>query len=232
MGWKHQPDGFTGTVTVAMLVQYAYGLRTLNQISGAPDWMKTEWLEVEARMSAEDGAEMQKLSSAESNARRHLMMQALLAGRFKLKTHPETNQTPVYELVVAEGGSKLQDAATDSSEHLEMGKDGKPLVGMLRFLIDTTIAQGYSMASLADFLSQPVARVGRPVLDKTGLTSTYDFTINWSAYSAKVETSPNSREGNTPSIFEALQEFGLKLQLATGPIDTIVIDHIERPTED
>jgi uncharacterized protein (TIGR03435 family) len=232
MGLRYQPDGFAGTVTLPMLVQYAYGLQTEDQVSAAPDWAKNEWFEIQAKISAADIAELQKLSPTESNARRVLMMRALLTERFKLNAHSGTKQVPVYELVVARGGSKLKDAATDTNDSLEKGKDGKPLTGYIHFLKDTSVAQGYSMTSLASLLSQPVAGVGRPVLDKTGLTSTYDFTINWSVYSAGAGRGLGSTEDDTASIFGALQELGLKLQPSTGTIDTIIIEHVDHPTAD
>jgi uncharacterized protein (TIGR03435 family) len=233
-GLVYQPDGYTGTVTLSMLVQYAYGLRTEDQVTGVPDWAKNEWFDIQAKMGAADIVEMQKLSYAESNVRREPMMQALLADRFKLKVHPETKQVPVYELVVAKGSSKLIDAATDTNPKLDRGADGKPRMG-IQSMKDTSIVEGYSMTAWAGFLSQPVARVGRPVLDKTGLTSTYDFTINWSVYSSWAGATSGSADedaDNAASIFGALKEVGLRLQPATGPIDTIVIDHVEKPTPD
>jgi uncharacterized protein (TIGR03435 family) len=235
-GLIYQPDGFTGTVTLPSLMQYAYRLFTENQVSGAPDWAKDQWFDIQVKISAADIAEMQKLSPAESNARRALMMQALLVERFKLKVHSETKQVPVYELVVAKGSSKLIDSTTDPNPPLGKGEDGKPSTS-IRWLKDTATVQAFSMAGLAGFLSQPVTGVGRPVLDKTGLTSTYDFPLNWSVYSAR-PAMPSGAAGDaaapddTTSIFGALKEVGLRLQPSTGPIDTIVIDHVEHPTAD
>jgi uncharacterized protein (TIGR03435 family) len=226
MGLRYQPDGFTGTVTLYMLVQYAYGTLTEDQITGAPDWVKTDWFDIQAKMSATDFAETQKLSSDESNARRKLMMQALLAERFKLKVHPAIKQLPVYELVLAKSASKLIDSATDTNPKLDRGEDGKPRMGIKVLSVNASIVEGYSMTAWAGFLSQPVCKLGRPVLDKTGLTGTYDFPINWSVYM----NDPALQE-DEGAIFGALKEVGLQLHPATGPIDTLVIDHIEKPTE-
>jgi len=235
MGIRNTPDGIEAAfVTLPMLVQRAYGLRTSDQVSGAPKWATSDRFDVEAKMSEADVAVMAKLSQNEKSARRELMMQSLLAERFKLKVHPETKQVPVYELVVAKGGPKLKDAATDSSGHLEKGEDGKPLAGFIQPLEDKTIAQGYSMKALADFLSQPSwSGLGRPVLDKTGLTGTYDFTFDWSPQlmrSLPGEKSIPALAEEAGPIFTALKEVGLKLQPATGPIDIVVIDHVEHPT--
>jgi uncharacterized protein (TIGR03435 family) len=235
IGITNTPDGVdASSITLTMLMQYAYGLKTLDQVSGAPDWAKTEHFDLQAKMSAEDIAQMKNLSFAEATARREPMMQALLAERFKLKVHTETKQVRVYDLIVAKGSSKLRDAATDPNT--AMGKDGKPSTG-IRFLKDTSNVMAYSMTSLADFLSSPAAGVGRPVLDKTGLTGTYNFTINWSVYSAQIMIRDGVAVGSAagddaPSIFGALQEVGLKLQPSTGPIETIVIDHVDHPTAD
>ena len=235
-GLMYQPDGYTGTVMLPELMLYAYSLLNQDQVSGAPDWAKNDWFDVQVKISGADVAEMKKLSPAENNARRALMMQALLADRFKLKIHSETKQIPVYELVVTKGNSKLIDSATDTNPKLDKGKDGKPGMG-IRFAKDTAFVEAYSMSAWALFLSQPVAGVGRPVLDKTGLTGTYDFNFNWSVYSATpAMPSAVAGDASTPdstiSIFDALKEVGLQLHPATGPIDTIVIDHVEKPSAD
>jgi uncharacterized protein (TIGR03435 family) len=125
-GIVNTPEGVHASdANLAMLVVYAYGLRTADQVTG-PDWLRTEWFDVVAKMSAADIAEMQKLSSAESNARRALMMQALLADRFQLKAHPTTKQVPVYDLVVAKGSSKLIDAALTQTRPGERGRTASP----------------------------------------------------------------------------------------------------------
>jgi uncharacterized protein (TIGR03435 family) len=157
-----------------------------------------------------------------------------MADRFKLKVHPETKMVPIYELVVSKGGSKLKDAATDSSDHIEKGEDSKPLVGFFQPTGDKTIAQGESTRALADFLSRPYwSGLGRPVVDNTGLTGTYDFTLNcspqWRALPGEVSSSASAEEAG--SIFVALGEIGLKLVPANGPVDTIVIDHVEKPAD-
>jgi uncharacterized protein (TIGR03435 family) len=230
VGIEDTPDGVHASdANLAMLVVYAYGLRTEDQVTG-PDWLKTERYEVVAKMSATDIAEIKKMSNAEGTARRALMLQAVLAERFQLKAHSETKMVPVYELVVIKGASKLKDAATDPNPPLGRGEDGKPSMG-IRWAKDTATVRAFSMTAWAGFLSQPVAGVGRPVLDKTGLTSTYDFPINWSVYSAGAGAPLGSPEDNTASIFGALKEVGLQLQPATGPVEYILIDNAEKPTE-
>jgi uncharacterized protein (TIGR03435 family) len=233
LGIRDTPDGVNAiSATLQNLIHSAYGLRVYEQVSGGPDWAKADMFDMQAKMSEADAAEMKKLSSAEATTRRQMMLQSLLAERFKLKVHSETKQVPVYELVVAKSSPKLKDAATDTSDNLRKDKDGKPSTGIL-FLTDTSVAQGESMKSFAAFLSAPFTFVGRPVIDKTGLTGTYDFTLHWSVQPAHLVNGVgtySTPSDDAPSIFSALQEVGLKLQPSTGPIDVIVIDHVEHPT--
>jgi bla regulator protein BlaR1 len=234
-GLHYHADGITAELTLWQLVGEAYKVYSPGKVTGAPDWAQSVWYDVEAKMSDADIAEMKKLSSEESKKHSDLMLQALLAERFKLKVHSETKQVPVYDLVVAKSSAKLRDAATDKSPLL-LGKkaDGTPDSG-LQFKKDTSIGQHYSMQSLAGLLSQPVSGVGRPVVDKTGLTSTYNFTLNWSIYSARPPmASAGGGEAAAPddstSIFAALGEIGLKLVPSKGEVKDVVIDHVERPT--
>ena len=210
IGVVNTPDGVKATASLAMLVQYAYGLPTSNQIAGTPDWGAGTTFDVQAKMSAADIEAMGKMTPAEQKAFRASMMQTLLAERFKLKTHSESKPSPVYELVVAKGGPKFN-AATSASQGI-------------RFQRDTSKVMDYSMEAFAEFLSSPATRLGRPVIDKTGLTGKYDFDLNWSVYM----TSPEDQG----VIFGALGEVGLKLQSATDPVETVFIDHAEQPAKE
>lgn len=236
MGVRNDPDGIDAQfVTLQMVIQRAYGLRTESQITGVPEWAKTERFDIQARMSEPEIAALQKLSADEAKASREIMLQSLLAERFKLKVHTEIKQAPVYELVVAKGGPKMHDAATDNSAEVKKGGDGKPLSGVIESTRDTMTVQSYSMQTLADFLSQPFfSGLDRPVVNKTGLTARYDFTLHWSPELKGLPgeaITPSSPE-ESGSLFTALNDLGLKLQPATGPVETIVIDHAERPSED
>jgi uncharacterized protein (TIGR03435 family) len=227
-------DGVDGSAaTLAELVEYAYGLRSDDQVLLAPDWAKTDRFDVQARMDEAEIAAIEKVTPTEKKATLRLMMQTLLAERFRLKVHSETKQVPVYDLVVTKGGSKLTDAAVDSNENLLKGKDGKPLHGFLTWSTGKVVAQGYSAKNLADFLSQPICALGRPVMDRTGLTGTYNFTLDWTPQHPGVRfgaDNGSASQEDAPSIFTALGDVGLKLQPSTGPLETIVIDHVARPT--
>jgi uncharacterized protein (TIGR03435 family) len=235
VGVQIQPDGIEfAWQTLPELLCYAYGYKDLRfdgQVTGLPDWAKAQRYDVVAKMSATDVTGLQKLSKDEQEQLREAMLQSLLAERFSLSLHRGTKQIPVYEMVVAKGGIKMKDAATDPTPpQLGKGEDGKPL-STLRWSKDTTLMQAYSMTSLANLLSMPAAFVGRPVLDKTGLASTYNFTLDWSIYSARAAAG-NSPTDDATSIFAALGNIGLKLQPATEDIQTVVVDHVDKPSPD
>ena len=127
----------------------------------------------------------------------------------------------------------MKDAATDTNDQLRKGPDGKPITGVMWFFPDHLTAQGYSISSLVNMLSQPSTGLGRPVIDKTGLTGAYNFTLDWSP---QMKSGPgglaiaSAPSEDAPSIFTAIQELGLKLQPATGQEQIVVIDHVERPS--
>lgn len=234
-GLINRPDGINASAaTLSEMMVFAYGVRTADQVSGGPGWVKSDLYDLEAKVGAEDTAEFQKLSPDEMKQRRVQMLRVLLEDRFHLQAHFVTKEVPTYELVVAKGGPKMKDAATDTNDNLRKGQDGKPLAGFMQFLKETSIAQGYSMGRLANLLSQPFSGLGRPVVDKTGLTGAYDFTLEWSPQmkagpgGLAIASSPSE---DAPSIFTALQNLGLKLQPATGSEQIVVIDHVERPSE-
>jgi len=233
-GMINRPDGIRASAdTLAEMMTYAYGLRTEGQVSGGPEWVRSDRYDIEAKMSAEDAAEFQKLNSDAMKERRREMLRSLLEDRFHLQTHVITKAVATYELVVTKGGPKMKDAATDTSAQLRKDKDGKPIAGVMWFLGDHMLAQGYAMGPLVSMLSQPSSGLGRPVIDKTGLTGSYNFTLDWApGFKAgpgglAVAAAPSD---DAPSIFTALQELGLKLQPATGTEQIVVIDHVERPT--
>ena len=172
------------------------------------------------------------------------MLQAMLADRFQLKAHLESKQAPVYELVLAKGGPKIKESET--SPDAPKDRDGKPFTGSFMMMRGTgrVAAQAFTMANFANFLSQPPTGLGRPVVDKTGLTGKYSFALNWSpepglppaglpGLPPPPPAPPPPTDGAAdPSIFTALQEqLGLRLQPATGTLPIIAVDHIEAPLE-
>jgi len=208
--WRYRLDGFsTSGMPATNLIRNAFGLLTDDQIVGLPAWAKTEPLAVQAKMDADTAAALAKLPPEEFLKQRQLMMQLLLAQRFALKVHHAQKDLPTYELVVAKTGSMLKSSASDTG--------GNMMNGSAR--ID---ARAVSMRTLAANLS---LTVGRIVVDKTGLEGSYDFTVDFAPEGAD----PSDPR---PSIFTALEEqLGLKLVPSKGPVDVIVVDHVERPSE-
>jgi len=137
------------------------------------------------------------------------MLQSLLSDRFKLGLHRETRVLPVYKLVVAKNGPKLHAAVSDG-ERPVMSSAGNNLN-----------AKHASMSGFAVWLSR---ELDRPVLDETGVKGQFDFTLQYGT--------GNSEDGR-PSLSAALQDqLGLRLEAGKGPIETLVIDHLEKfPTE-
>jgi uncharacterized protein (TIGR03435 family) len=248
MGMRNTPDGIQcESITLTMLVRAAYGgflkLPSDDSVSGLPDWARAGSYAIDARMSEAQAAEFKGLSKDEQEQRREAMLQSLLADRFQMKAHRESRQMPDFDLVVAKSGAKLQEG--DASPNGVKDRDGKPVVGSLLRMsgMGKVTAQALSMDQLANFLTQPMIGLGRPVKDKTGLTGKYTFSLDWTPDpglgggpgtglmgGAPPPPPPGSDLG--PSIFTALQEqIGLKLQPSTGTFDVIVVDHVERPSE-
>jgi uncharacterized protein (TIGR03435 family) len=246
-GLQYTPDGIhAGHMSLGMLIRAAYGgftkLPTEDSVSGLPDWARTEAFDVQAKMSPEQAAVFAKLSKEEQETQREAMLQSMLEDRFKLKVHREPKRVPDYELVVAKGGPKFKESdAPDPNGPKD--KDGKPIAGsylMMKKMGQVT-AQAIGMESFAGFLGQGPMGVGRMVADKTGLPGKYSFSLNWSmdssmgsaTYDGIKLAQPVASDDSGPSIFTALQEqLGLKMQPGTGTIDTVVVDHVERPAAD
>ncbi len=230
-----KPDGYAATnVSLKMLIQRAYSVKE-DQISGGPGWANSSRFDIDAKVAGSDVPDLQKMK----NEDRGLLLQPLLADRFKLTIHHETKILPIYELVVAKGGPKLKEAtAGDTYSDGIKGPDGVSRAGMMMMRPGQLTAQGIPVVSLVNQLSQ---QLHRTVVDKTGLTGKYDLTLQWTddhsdsmfkvADGAPQRSEP-APDPSGPSIFTALQEqLGLKLQSTKGPVETIVIDHVEMPTE-
>ena len=202
------PAGFSADVTVRSLVMTAYNLIMLDQISGLPGWAENENYEVQGKLDSESTEAFKKLAPADQASQRCLLMQALLADRFKLRVHHDRRELPVYNLVIARSGLKMKEASSSKAQSWSMG-------------LGTLTGKGMPIASLIASLSN---HVGRMIIDKTGLTGNYEVNLTFSW---------NDEPGDaSPSIFTALQdELGLKLEPAKAPVDVVVIDHLERPSE-
>jgi bla regulator protein BlaR1 len=202
----------TSNVTVKLLIQQAYNVKAF-QITGGPGWIDSERYDVVAKA---DG-------NVNGPAQLRPLLQKLLADRLKLTIHRDTKELPVYALVVGKNGPKFKES--------EASGPG-PQIRMGRGLID---GQGMGMDMLASQLSKPL---GRTVLDKTGLKGQYDIKLEFTPDDGSGRGPGDGPEAAAPpdtagpSIFTALQEqLGLKLESSKGPVEIIVIDRVEKPTE-
>ncbi len=189
-------------------IEAAYNVKSY-QISG-PDWLDSQLFDISARAEG-----------SHSRDEIMLMLQTLLADRFKLALHREQKELAVYALLTGKNGPKLH--ASEGEGEVSMG----PAAGGL----------GFQRITMTDFAGRFLSRmppIGRPVLDKTGLTGRYDFTLS-------LAPSPNASIGDVKraafeegfSLFSyALDQIGLRLEAQKAMIDVLVVDHVEKiPTE-
>jgi uncharacterized protein (TIGR03435 family) len=237
------PERFNAEgVTLRQLISMAYGVKDF-QLSGGPSWINSERYDIQAKAEDSFVEKLKTLPPDQAMQQLGLLLQSLLADRCKLQVSHETKDLPVYALVVAKNGPKLQPSkAADAYPNAMKGPDGKVHAGMMRMGRGELTGQVMPMSELARLLSH---RLGRDVIDKTGLKGNYDFTLTWTpdqGPSGMMQGPPNGAPPNDnapppdtagPSIFTALQDqLGLKLEPQKGPVDIIVIAHIERPSED
>jgi len=210
-----------------------FGFRNLrdNQLVGAPDWIWEEGYDIEAKVGDALAEKFGKdcgpaffHGSCSYRQTMLQMLQALLADRFKLQVRRTTTEGSVYALVVDKGGPKVMPAAKGAAANSGHEPRQRPPcpAGLL-------CSQGdISLSQMADWLSR-MSDVGRPVIDKTGLQGAYSVRIE---FSRGQMNSANPGDTVGPSIFTALKEqLGLKLKPTKGPIDALVIEHIERPSQ-
>ena len=239
-----QPGRFTATATTMQrLIAFAYHVKPF-QVSGGPSWVSSDRFHIEAKEPDALAEELSKLPTDQQRRKTGLLLQSLLADRFKLKVSHETKELPVYALVLAKSGAKLREAKPGDTYPNGLKEPGGRPVGhanVLRIEKGQLIAQGIPFENLAMLLS---FQLGRTVLDQTGLKGNYDISLRWTPDDSQAAMSqgpdggkpgPDSAlppDSSGPSIFTAIQEqLGLKLESTKGPVEIIVIDHIERPSE-
>lgn len=211
--------------TLRVLIGSAYDVRDF-QLFGGPDWVKAEHYDIEAK--AQNDAPTEQMIS--------LMLRGLLADRFRLITHRETRDLPVYRLVIAKGGNKLKPAVGGNCTPMVPPPNPSQIDpntfrpcsgfntvnGMLR-------GGRVGMERLAIALSRIL---GRTVIDDTGLTGTYDVNLLWKPDETQALQIPLPVvDPSAPSLFTAIQEqLGLRLESGKGPVEVLVIDAAEKPS--
>jgi bla regulator protein BlaR1 len=191
------------------LITSAYGVREV-LIFGLPGWAEEARYDIRAKVTDADP----KVLDGISREQRRALMAAMLEDRFHLKVHAVTKNLPVYDLMVARGGPRFSESVrhvVEPQPHFEVRKT-------------EFRATEASILGLSYVLEEVVERT---VIDKTGLTGAYDLHLQWAPDGTGAPDSDT-----LPSIFTALQEqLGLKLQPNKGPVKTLLVDHLERPSE-
>ncbi len=223
----HASSFSSSSVSLRILLLMAYG-PTPFQVSGGPDWLNDRYFTVQAKSDPSVDAQLAKLTEDEGRQEKQHMLQALLADRFHLRAHWETKEGSVYALTVAKGGVKMQptklpipDAgdpnaapATPSTVvHAHGSRQGIEIDG-----------ERFAMRSIAAMLT---TQLGVPVIDKTGVPGYFDFALQFSR-----DDMGTPDPDSYPSIAVAAQEqMGLRVESTKGPVDTLVIDHLDSPSE-
>jgi uncharacterized protein (TIGR03435 family) len=221
------------TITIKDLINVAYDIKD-PQLIGAPDWVNTERCDIDAKLDDAAAQEEAKLPPAERTARLHLRLQSLLADRFKLTVSHETKDLPIFALVVAKGGPKFSPASPTPSvagSHDPQAPPGRMAQGPMPTGQWLLMMNGAPMSQLILGLGGRSETAGHFITDETGLTATYTFTLHWTPTNVSDAPSASSDPADV-SLFTALQEqLGLKLESRKGPVPAIVVQHIERPSE-
>jgi len=247
MGGGYQPGGRLHMVNLPLrgLIQFAYANHDSphwlplpdSQVVGGPAWTKTDGYDIDAKPERKTDPEHM-----------WLMLQTLLADRFHLAFHRKTRELPVYELEPITGGPKLPAAEDVGCVSFPPGTPPRPVPGKADCgYVAGPFSGGAGLLHIqgrkvrvADLVRELTSILDRPVVDKTGFTGEFDLDLSFTRDETIVgflgllapAGSPLPADPNSPNIFAALEEqLGLKLVPAKGPVDVLVIDHVERPTE-
>jgi uncharacterized protein (TIGR03435 family) len=225
-------------VSLAGFMTAAYQV-SASRIVGAPEWFDSEYFDIEATSEGDNSGDENRLR-----------LQSLLADRFKLVIHNETRDLPVYALVLAKPGKlgpqlhldnqKCDDTSLPApTSNFPMPPGTTPSSLKCSDLSGGTtldrvhyagrnISRERFVETLAGSASRP--NVDRPIVDETGLAGNFDFTLEFAPFSGPDVAASSSSA--LPSIFTALEEqLGLKLKTETAPVEVIVIDHVEQPSQ-
>ncbi len=210
--------------SIPNMVELAYSIKGY-QLT-APDWMNEKEARYNIQARVRPGATKEQANE---------MIKNLLADRFKLVLQRETKETPVHLITIAKGGPKLKESADDPQTPARMGA-----VDMVRTATRRIVASGQTIDDLAAKLSEPNVRLG-PVLDKTGLTKKYDFTLEFALSDeeiSRLRSDPNLRTQppdfpQAPELKKAMEEqLGLTIQATKGPVEIFTVESVSKsPTE-
>ena len=208
------PDVITMGTTLGYLMGFAYDMHARQIVGGAP-WVESEKYDIVGRPQAAGVPSMTQFRA---------LLRNLIEERFKLKTHREKRNLPAYALLVGSNGPKMS--------RNETNPNGPPGAGF-----KAPGVMFVSNATMGDFATVMQGNVlDRPVLDRTGLQGRFDFTLNWTPDESQfrgtgVQVPPAPADAKLPGLFTAIQEqIGLRFESVTAPVEVIVIDGAEKPS--
>lgn len=190
-------------LTLNIILRQAYSVEYY-QLTGGPAWLETDRFDIEAKAEGDP-----------TKAQMMTMLQALLADRFQLKVHRESKEGNVYALTVAKNGPKLG-PPTGERSYISTIRYDPPTEPGIHYALDG------KKASLAMLATQLANQLHRPVIDRTGIAGEFDFKV--------VFAIGDDPDAGTPLTTAVQEQLGLKLEAAKGPIDTLVVDHAEKPS--
>jgi uncharacterized protein (TIGR03435 family) len=207
----------TGNTPLSELIKFAYTVHG-KQVTGGPSWVESDRFDIMAKPDTPGMPSVTQLRA---------MVQKLLAERFQLQFHREKRELSAYVITVGKDGVKMTQAPAGRAPLPGFGGRGPGAVGV----------RNSTMAEFADFLQSRVLE--RPVVDQTGLTDRYDFTLEWKPDAAQVAAiaGPNAPAlpqniEDRPDLFTAmLRQLGLKIESSKAPVEVLVIDKVEKPSE-
>jgi uncharacterized protein (TIGR03435 family) len=202
-------------VQLGSLLEAAFDIRR-DQIVGLPHWAQVERYDMAAKVVDMSPEQLKGLSSVQ----RKVMLQHLLEQRFHVQTHVETRTLPLMELFVTKEGIRFTESQKSSDGQNQMK-------GSTNVNNEEMTATGVPMETLVRFLS---SMTHMPVVDKTGLMGTYDFHLKWQR--EEEGQASGLHDQALPTIYAALPEqLGLKLESGKGPVNVLVVDNVEQPSE-
>jgi uncharacterized protein (TIGR03435 family) len=259
--WWNDSSYRIQNLTLRRIIRVAYGAASDAQLTGGPDPLLDSRWDVNAKIDDNDYSQMQKLPRDDRSRQLQLMLQALLADRFQLKVHIETKTLPLFDLVVAKGGAKLQPSPPDppapadsasanpasanrSDQHAAPAPADPPAAQRHQGISvhsDSHKAEMTATEASLDGLINTLANRpeidGRLVVDKTGLTGKFDWTMHWQPQNMSATVAeggsklPVDPEADGPSLFTALKEqLGLELKSEKGPVEIVVVDSADPPS--
>lgn len=226
-------DGFVAKgVTLRQLIQLAYGISGYDRMTGERSWVDMDYFDVEAKIDSAFSSTYKDLSLDQ----RKSMLRSLLADRFALHVHRAMAVRPVYALTVAQGGPKLEASNPAQVSHSQIRG-----YGLIRHSDRSDLdVQGFSMKALAVYLEDQRI-VDRPVLDSTGLTGYYNFSLHWTpadlpgrpgqeAHGFQQDGTVSDPVGSSTIRSDIQKQLGLKLEPSKAPVEILVVDHAALPS--